>query len=86
MIKPIKKPNAGVAKMGSKGAVPTKAKEMVKQVTGGKRVMRGMKAPMTKNGVKPNIPIMDSSGPDDRTGSMTGAPSPAERAKLKFKD
>ena len=62
MIKPIKKPNAGASKVAGK----------VKAVTKGARVMRGMKAPMNKHGVKPNIPVMG----DDRTGGMTGAPSP----------
>ena len=45
-IKPFKKPNAGIAKL-------------VKSRTGGKRVMRGTKAPMDKHGVKPNIPLMN---------------------------
>ena len=64
-------------------SLPCVAKK-VEAITGGQRVKRTNQhgAILTKHGIKPNIPSMD----DDRTGSMTGAPSPYERARLKFKD
>ncbi len=71
MIKPIKKPNAAIAKM-------------VSGVTGGKRVVRGMSAPMDKHGVKSNIPVMTNNKKpayNDRTGSMTGGYSYLNRPK-----